>query len=461
MVIENNIAKNVKIAYVGGGSRGWAWTLMKDLRKTKNMSGTVALYDIDLDAAKANETIGNNLEGSDWIYEAVDNIKDALTGADFVIVSILPATFDEMEYDVHSPEKYGIWQSVGDTAGAGGFMRALRTVPMIREIAAAVREYSPKAWVINYTNPMAVCMGALYREFPEIKAFGCCHEVFGTQSLLSEALADIRGIEGATRSDISVNVVGVNHFTWFSEANYKNIDLFDVYREFVDKYYETGYNSAGTGNWMNDSFTSNARVRMDLFRRFGYIAAAGDRHLAEFMDGEDYLASPEKVKEFMFGLTSVAWRKDHLVKRLQRSKRLLAGEETFSNRDSGEEGTLQMGALLGLGDMVTNVNLPNRGQIENLPHGAIVETNASFRADSLRPVFAGKVPDSIYPLIARASRENELILDACFSLDLAYARECFKKLNMLKKLTDAEKEELFNTMYEGTKEYLKDYKNNL
>ena len=458
MIIENNVAKDVKIAYVGGGSRGWAWTLMKDLRKMKNMSGQVALYDIDLDAAVANEKIGNALEGSDWSYKAIETIGEALTGADFVIVSIMPATFDEMEYDVHSPEKYGVWQSVGDTAGAGGFMRALRTVPMIREIAAAVRKYCPDAWVINYTNPMAVCIGALYREFPEIKAFGCCHEVFGTQALLSEALADVCGIEGATRGDISVNVVGVNHFTWFSDAKYKNIDLFDVYEKFVDKYYETGFNSAGTGNWMNDSFTSNARVRMDLFRRFGYIAAAGDRHLAEFMDGKDYLASPEKVKEFMFGLTTVEWRKNNLIKRLGRSKRLLAGEETFSSRDSGEEGTLQMAALLGLGDIVTNVNLPNKGQIPNLPYGTIVETNASFRADSLRPVFAGEVPDSIYSLIARASRENEMTLDACFSLDLDYARRCFKRLNMLKELTEAEKDELFATMYEGTKEYLKEYK---
>ena len=458
MIIENNVAKDVKIAYVGGGSRGWAWTLMKDLRKMTNMSGQVALYDIDLDAAVANEKIGNALEGSDWSYKAIETIGEALTGADFVIVSIMPATFDEMEYDVHSPEKYGIWQSVGDTAGAGGFMRALRTVPMIREIAAAVRKYCPDAWVINYTNPMAVCIGALYREFPEIKAFGCCHEVFGTQALLSEALADVCGIEGATRGDISVNVVGVNHFTWFSDAKYKDIDLFDVYEKFVDKYYETGFNSAGTGNWMNDSFTSNARVRMDLFRRFGYIAAAGDRHLAEFMDGKDYLASPEKVKECLFGLTTVEWRKNNLIKRLGRSKRLLAGEETFSSRDSGEEGTLQMAALLGLGDIVTNVNLPNKGQIPNLPYGAIVETNASFRADSLRPVFAGEVPDSIYSLIARASRENEMTLDACFSLDLDYARRCFKRLNMLKELTEAEKDELFATMYEGTKEYLKEYK---
>ena len=180
MIHENNKVKDIKIAYIGGGSRGWAWTLMNDLAKAEDMSGSVYLYDIDFEAAQHNEIIGNKIDGG-WKYVAAKTIGEALTEADFVIISILPATFDEMEYDVHAPEKYGVYQSVGDTTGPGGFFRALRTVPMIREIARAVKEYCPSAWVINYTNPMAICVKSLYEEFPEIKAFGCCHEVFGTQ----------------------------------------------------------------------------------------------------------------------------------------------------------------------------------------------------------------------------------------------------------------------------------------
>ena len=458
MIYEGNFVKDIKIAYIGGGSRGWAWTLMNDLKQTDGMSGTVYLYDIDYKAAQDNEIIGNKIDNDQWTYKAAKTIGEALEGANFVVISILPGTFDEMEVDVHAPEKYGIYQSVGDTAGVGGFIRALRTIPMIREIAAAVRTYCPEAWVINYTNPMAVCVGALYREFPQIKAFGCCHEVFGTQKVLTHALKEIEGIENVDRRDISVNVVGVNHFTWFTSARYQNIDLFDTYTKFVDKFYESGYNKKGLGNWMNDSFTSNERVKFDLFRRFGYIAAAGDRHLAEFMDGTDYLASPECVSKWMFGLTSVSWRKDHLLVRLGRSERLLSGEDVYQLKDSGEEGTLQMRALLGLENMITNVNLPNVGQIPNLPIGTIVETNAAFRNDSLQPVFAGNVPDSIYPLIARAAREYDNMLDAGFSLDLSYAYKLFAETRSVQNLTEAQKEDLFKTMCEGTKEYLKDYK---
>ena len=458
MIYENGKAKDLRLAYIGGGSRGWAWTLMNDLTNASDLAGTVYLYDIDKKAADINEVIGNKY-CERWKYKAVETIGEALTGADFVIISIMPGTFDEMESDVHVPEKYGIYQSVGDTAGPGGFIRALRTVPMMREIAANVRTYCPNAWVINYTNPMAVSVGALYREFPEIKAYGCCHEVFGTQKLLAAALKEMEGIE-APRQDMCVNVVGVNHFTWFTSAYYQNKDLFEVYDRFVDKYYENGYSLKGDlTHWMNNAFGTNARVRMDLFRRFGYIAAAGDRHLAEFMDGKDYLASPQCVRDWHFGLTTVAWRKNNLQERLDKSARLYSGEEEITIKPSSEEGALQMHALLGLSTMVTNVNIPNKGQIANLPIGTIVETNAAFRDGMLQPVFAGNVPDSIYPLISRAARENDEVLDAAFSGDLTFAYGKFCALNALKDLSAEQKHDLFVTMCENTKAYLGDYKN--
>ena len=238
MKYVGNRAEDVKIAYIGGGSRGWAWGLMSDLAAVDDMNGTVALYDIDREAAAKNEVIGNRMKElpdcrSAWEYKAVDTLKEALTGADFVVISILPGTFDEMESDVHAPEKYGIYQSVGDTAGPGGLVRALRTIPMFEEIAAAIRDFCPDAWVINYTNPMTVCVRTLYRVFPQIKAFGCCHEVFGTQKLLALVLKDMLGIEDAKREEIRVNVVGVNHFTWLTEAKYKNIDLFPPVSELL------------------------------------------------------------------------------------------------------------------------------------------------------------------------------------------------------------------------------------
>jgi len=450
--------KKLKIAYIGGGSRGWAWTLMNDLTKANDMSGSVYLYDIDFNAALNNEKIGQSIVDSQWKYIAVKTIEEALTDANFVIISILPGSFNEMEIDIHEPEKYGIYQSVGDTTGPGGFFRALRTIPMIQKIARAIRNCCPSAWVINYTNPMSICVKTLYTEFPKIKAFGCCHEVFGTQNLLIKALEDIKKIRNVKRNDICVNVVGINHFTWFTEAHYHNIDLFEVYREFVDKYYDGGYTNGNREHWMNNSFLSTERVKFDLFKRFGYIAAAGDRHLAEFMDKEDYLESPECVKKWQFGLTGISWRREDLERRMERSRKLLSGEEKFNLKETGEEGVMQMNALLGLSKMVTNVNIPNMGQIPNLPFGAIVETNASLMADSLKPVYAGNIPDEIYFNVKRIVDEIEETVQAGISRDLNQAYKCFVKGHLISSLDDNQKRNLFNSMYDKTKKYLREYK---
>ena len=120
MYYENSCARDLQIAYIGG-SRGWAWTFMTDLAMEQAMCGTLRLYDIDRDSAEANKIIGQRIAAdpravSRWSYTVEPSLEAALTGADFVIISILPGTFDEMAYDVHLPERLGIYQSVGDTA---------------------------------------------------------------------------------------------------------------------------------------------------------------------------------------------------------------------------------------------------------------------------------------------------------------------------------------------------------
>lgn len=450
--------KNIKIAYIGGGSRGWAWGLMSDLAGQDVIEGEVRLYDIDRAAADANEIIGNKAQYAEgaksaWKYTAVDSLKEALADANFIVLSILPGTFDEMESDVHAPEKYGIYQSVGDTAGPGGLVRALRTIPMYVEIAEAIKEFSPKAWVINYTNPMTLCTQTLYEVFPKIKAFGCCHEVFSTQELLIQALKEMRGIEGLKRNDINVNVQGINHFTWLSSAWYRDINLMEVYREFVDKHYEKGFMLDESNHWMNSSFACAHRVKFDLFRRYGSIAAAGDRHLAEFMPGKMYLADPDTAHEWMFDLTSVQWRKDDLKKRLERSKRLASGEEKFELKKTGEEGVHMMQALAGEGTLVSNVNMPNIGQAPDLPMGTVVETNAVFRHNTVTPLCAGKMLNEISAMVSRHTRNHRTILNAALKKDKELAFTAFIN-DPLVTCSYADAKALFDEMLKNTKKYL-------
>lgn len=456
MKFAGSKVEDIQIAYIGGGSRGWAWTFMTDLAMEEQISGTIRLYDIDGAAAKANETIGNALkERADvvgkWDYVVKDTLEEALIGADFVVISIMPKTFDEMEIDVHMPERLGIYQSVGDTAGPGGMMRALRTIPMFVEFAEAIRDYCPKAWVINYTNPMSLCVKTLYHVFPKIKAFGCCHEVFGTQKVLAAIAAGELGLDKIERDEIQVNVLGINHFTWFDYASYKGIDLFPVYRKYIEDYFEEGYNEPDN-NWANSTFACAHRVKMDLFNKYGLIAAAGDRHLAEFMPGDMYLKDPETVQGWKFGLTTVAWRKEDLQKRLERSGKLLRGEESIELKSTGEEGILLIKALCGLTRVISNVNIPNTAcQIRNLPAESIVEINAVFERDSIRPVVAGELPENIRELIMPHVENHERIFEAAITGNTELVVEAFLADPLVKgRVSEDAVRELVKDMIEKT-----------
>ena len=451
-------AKELKVAYIGGGSRGWAWGFMMDLAMDADLCGTIRLYDIDRPAAERNKIIGDKISAhpdavSRWEYQVCDTLKEALTGADFVVISILPATFEEMRSDVHLPERVGVWQPVGDTVGAGGFMRAMRTIPMYVTIAEAIRDYAPDAWVINYTNPMSLCVRTLYEVFPQIKAFGCCHEVFGTQKLLCSMLKTELGIDGVKRQDLYTTVTGINHFTWLTRASWKGMDLMPLYAAFADKYFDSGYDEGGDDNWMNSYFNCAQRVKFDLFRRYGAIAAAGDRHLAEFT-APWYTKDPETVRSWKFGLTPVDWRIEDLKRRLQRSDDLISGKEELKLKPSGEEGHLLLKAVLGLGDLVSNVNIPNRGQIPNLPLGAVVETNAFFGLDRIEPIYAGPMPASILPLVARHIYNQENTLTTALTCDRKLGFSTFMNDPQLASVTLDDGRKLFNDMLENQRAYL-------
>lgn len=450
-----NKALDLKLCYIGGGSRAWAWDLMADLSLEPALGGTVALYDIDWVAARQNEMIGNKLHEKDgrWRYRAVQTLDGALTDADFVIISILPGTLDEMESDVHAPEQYGIYQSVGDTVGPGGILRAMRTLPMYDEIARAIRRVCPDAWVINYTNPMTVCVRYLYQVFPQIKAFGCCHEVFGTQRILARVVEDTLG-EGRTvdRTKIETNVMGINHFTWIDKAYYRGMDIMPLYAAFCQTYQETGVPGLGARANVEAYFRCDNRVKFDLFLRYGVAAAAGDRHLAEFLPPW-YLKTPETAQKWGFLLTPVSFRREQYRNRAQKSERLAHGELAFERKPSGEEGVRQIKALAGLGDFVTNVNLPNAGQIPNLPIGAVVETNVCFSHNNIRPLMAGTMPREIYALTIPHVCNQQAMAEATVNHSINEAFQVFLHDPMMNIAMD-DARALFDEMMRRTERYL-------
>jgi alpha-galactosidase len=323
--------------------------------------------------------------------------------------------------DLDIPAKYGILQSVGDTTGPGGISRALRAIPTYVDYARQIAEYCPAAWVINYTNPMTLCTATLYAAFPQIKAFGCCHEVFGTQKRLSELVAHYWDVPEPARQEIKLDVTGVNHFTFATATYWEGIDLYPMLREHI----------ADAALWADqtewslerrakqDYIPSKGLVAFNFLRLFGVLGAAGDRHLAEFVPW--YLVSEETLHRYGVTITPSS---DRLRARKPKSEAAFLMEDgQYLNPlvQSDEESVAIMLALLGRGDLTTNVNLPNRGQAPDLPPGQVVETNAQFQRDWVTPVVAQTLPPAVNSLVRRVMDGQKMTLEAGLNRDKSLA----------------------------------------
>jgi len=450
---------DVKIAYIGGGSRIWARTLINDLARTPGVSGEVVLYDLDYGNARLNAWLGNHVQDradveSDWSYAAVGDRSVALDGADFVVTSTQYDPRETFVPDLEIPKKYGIYGAVSATIGPGGIVRAMRTIPVYRDIAAAVRTHCPDAWVLNYTNPLTFVTRALYQEYPDINAVGLCHEVFGAQELLAEIVSDYFGVERPPRDAIDVDVKGINHFTWIDEATWNGHDLFPA----VDWYVEQeGVVREFTPADLEDAsgFVDNDQVTWELYDRFGILPAAGDRHLVEyapwFLRGDKEALNRWGVKR-----TTADHRATHWDGSREETEAILEGEDTFDLSESGEVITDILRALLGRQEFVTNVNLPNRGQTSDMPEGAVVETNARFTNGSVTPLVAGELPRQVRNLVLTHVNNHETIVEAAFAGDVDLAFRAFLNDPQVLALQPETARDMFAELIATEREYFED-----
>jgi alpha-galactosidase/6-phospho-beta-glucosidase family protein len=412
----------IKIAYLGGGSRYWARDLFTELALSPRLAGRIDLYDVDLAAARRNVAIAEAIfdrpeAQSRFAVRAVPTLPAALREADFVLLSIEPGPIELRFADLEIPARHGVFQPVGDTTGPGGLLRALRAVPVFADFAAQIAEHCPRAWVINFTNPLTLCTAALAATAPQLRVFGCCHEVFHTQARLAELVARQFGAPPPDRREIDVDLGGLNHFTWITAARWKGQELLSLLR---DELVAPGYFRSRTraacgrkqeGRW----FESDGLVSCDLFRRFGALGAAGDRHLAEFVPW--YAGSEAELHRWGVVATPYAWRR-HRARERDRSPQVFAGRPL---RAGDEECVRMIAALVGHEPIDTNVNLPNAGQMPGLPAGHVVETNARFRHGAVTPIVAPELPAGVQALVRRAADVQALTLRAALTRDIDLA----------------------------------------
>lgn len=402
--------REIKIAYIGGGSQQWALNLMSDLALQNQVTGELSLYDIDYDAALKNQSVSQSIFNKNrainrFKVSVEKELSASLTGADFVIISVEPGDITQRFCDLVIPEQYGILQTVGDTVGPGGIARAIRSIPLMISFARAIEQHCPDAWVINYTNPMAWCTAALYRTFPGIKAVGCCHEVFHTQDMIADWVANTYQVERPLRHDIQLEIAGVNHFTFATHAYWQGKDLLAQLQQQrlpIDIARKNAQRRRDNEDW----FSSDFQIALEFLRRYGVLGAAGDRHLAEFVPW--FLTSEQELESWGVVRTPYAWRVKRTQTQDEARQKFLDGELVHS----GEEGVDLLIALAGGQSIRTNVNLLNRGQNPYVPLGTLIECYGWVSHNRVDLMQCGVLPPAIQTVVDRNLVQQSLILDA-------------------------------------------------
>lgn len=410
--------KETRICIIGGGSRLWAIQFMKDLASNKETHGTLILHDIDHEAALANVKVAERILAINdsigrFTVKAEDRLDNALPGCDLVIIAIEPGKTECRYADLVLPELYGIYESVGDTTGPGGLIRARRALPLFFEFARKIETYCPEAWVINYTNPMTLCTAALYKAFPRIKALGCCHEVFHTETYLAKLVSEWFGVETPDRREIDIDLTGVNHFTFITKASWKGHDLMPYLEKMLNEKNLFADHTAVAKERIRDEkwFDCDKLVALTFLRDFGALGAAGDRHLAEFVPW--FLASDEELNRLGVIRTPYEWR----LRQAKEKKAKVFTDEELVAKPSDEEGVDIMRSLMGDRTLKTNINRPNEGQIGYLPKGRIVESLGYLSENSIRPIVSSDPPLAIQDMVRRISDEQEMALEAIWNGD--------------------------------------------
>lgn len=400
---------DTRICFIGGGSYNWMPKLLGDLALTPDLAGSVVLHDLNATALDDIQRYGQRVferTGSHFNIETTTDLDRALDGAQFVVVTITTGGLDTMALDLDIPERYGVFQSVGDTVGPGGLSRALRNVPVLVGIAQAMERRCPEAWMLNLTNPLTVLTRAVTLT-TRIKAMGLCHELFGVRGALMRQF-------GASVDDFEMNVAGVNHLIWILNMTIRGRDGLQMVREMAAEG-GTPPLPPGRGDW-HEPFVDRWKLKLKLFELYGALPAAGDRHLAEFFP---YFLLEETGQGADYGvqLTRIAHRRQQVASARSAVHAAIAAPELPSVTRSSEATADIVSAVVNGRSVRTIVNLPNTGQIDNLPRGAVVETLAEITSAGAHPLVVGALPLGVLSTLQPHVVNQELIVRSALEGD--------------------------------------------
>jgi alpha-galactosidase/6-phospho-beta-glucosidase family protein len=410
----------MKIVIVGGGSKAWTPTVVRDVLLTEPLSGAeIVLHDIDRAASDLMKAFCDKLArkiGASARFISTDDRRQALEDADYVVITISTGGLDSMAHDLAIPEEYGIYHTVGDTSGPGGWARFIRNFDTFVSLANDISRYAPGSVVLNYTNPMSTLTAVLAHLY-DGPVIGLCHGLF-------ENLAFIKDYYGMESEDeIHLRYGGLNHFFWVTEARAGQTDvLSDLSREiesrsFTDLLRETQEDAMG--------FSSSREVATELFRLTGVMPYLGDRHTCEFFSW--YITGRQRMEKYGIVRTTVAERRESLETRSRQLLGMIKDEIPDGYFRRSRETAADIIEAHSQGRTFIDVgNLPNTGQISSLPCGVVVETAVRVDGTGFSPITFGPLPDSVQGFVEPWANVYALCVRACFEKDRTLALQALR-----------------------------------
>ena len=379
-----------KIAFIGAGSVEFTKNLLGDILSFPELAAAhIALHDIDAERLDAAEKIARwtnaKVDGAATITATRDR-RGALDGADYVINMVQVGMHEATVLDFEIPMRHGLRQTIGDTLGIGGIFRALRTIPVVLGIAEDMAQVCPQAWLLNYTNPMAMLCWAVYDGSPIDRVVGLCHSVQNTTRRLAELVA-------VPFEDITFVGAGINHQSFILRFERDGENLYPLLDEAI----------------VRDPDLART-VRVELYRRLGFFPTESSEHGAEYVPW--FMRHDGMLERFRIPVGDYVLRSEENLVEYERMRAALAAGEDFEIERSLEYASLIIHSIETGFERVIYGNVRNDGLIDNLPAGACVEVPCVVDRSGVRPTHVGSLPPQLAALNRTFANVCELTVRA-------------------------------------------------
>ncbi|MCR6482975.1 alpha-glucosidase/alpha-galactosidase [Amycolatopsis sp. OK19-0408] len=389
-----------KITFVGAGSVVFTQGLLADLFAYPELDGVhISLHDIDperlataLGAARRIAAV----RGVKPVFTASLDRREALTGADFVVNIVQIGMGAATRTDFEVPARYGVRQTIGDTLGIGGIFRALRTFPFLAELGRDIAEVCPEAWLLNYTNPMAMNVQYLSEATGLTRVVGLCHSVYWT-------VHGLAALVGVPFEEVTYVAAGVNHQAWVLRLEHGGTDLYPRLREL-----------AASDEQLR------RRVRFDMFRRLGYYPTETSEHSAEYVPW--YLGHPSEVERLRLPIGAYLEIVAENEAEYERTRLAVAADGPLPVEGTEEYAPQIVHSLVTGTPRTVYGNVVNRGLIENLPSGGTVEVPCLVDGTGVRPTRIGALPPQLAAVNRTYLSVNDLVVRAALEDDPRHLR---------------------------------------